>query len=61
MIACKRGPGVPEYDSEAIHFTEPYGWHLFAWTPKRCRNGKIRWLKWLERHGDGSYTLGRGG
>ena len=46
-------------DSEGIAVWEGFGAHRFAWTPKRCRNGKVRWLKTLERHFDGTYTLGR--
>ena len=59
----RRFIGVPatnhRRDSEGLACWEAYGRHRFAWMPKRCRNGRVRWLKTLERHGDGSYTLGR--
>jgi hypothetical protein len=54
-----KGPDLP--DSEYRWPIEPAGFHLFAWLPKRCRNGRIRWLCWLERHGPGDFTLSRGG
>ena len=40
---------------------EPFGLYVFAWLPKKCRNGKWRWLCWVERHGYGknkTYTIG---
>ncbi len=37
---------------------EYFGYYIFAWLPKKCRNGKWRWLCWLEKHDDGTYTLG---
>lgn len=46
------------WDSENRHIAESLGWYTFAWMPKRCRNGKLRWLCWVERHSDGTYTLG---
>ena len=46
-------------DSEGMAVWEAFGQHRFAWVPKKCRNGKVRWLKTLEQHHDGSYTLGR--
>ncbi len=48
----------PDYDSEGRHIAEPFGFYTFAWWPKLCRNGKRRWLTWVERHEDGSFTLG---
>lgn len=53
-------PDAPLYDSENRFVGEPIGFHVFAWKPTRCRNGYWRWLCWLERHGDGTFTLGRG-
>ena len=52
--------GTPHVDDEERTPWEPYGWHTFAWLPTKCRNGKWRWFRWLERHGKGDYTLGRG-
>ena len=46
-------------DSEGTAVWEDFGAHRFAWFPRRCRNGRVRWLKVLERHRDGTYTLGR--
>lgn len=46
------------YDDECRSLGEPFGWFTFAWLPRRCRNGKRRWLVSLERHSDGTYTLG---
>jgi hypothetical protein len=46
-------------DSEGTVPWEEFGAHRFAWLPRRCRNGRLRWLRTLERHRDGSYTLGR--
>jgi hypothetical protein len=37
---------------------ESFGLYVFAWLPKKCRNGKWRWLCWLEKHSGGTYTLG---
>lgn len=45
-------------DAEGRWPIEPLGFYRFAWTPKRCRNGKIRWFCWVEHHGDGTYSLG---
>jgi hypothetical protein len=59
-IVHKYLPGQPvcdEWDEEFRNF-EPLGLYVFAWLPRRCRNRKIRWLTWLERHSDGTYTLG---
>lgn len=46
------------FDREMRHGAEPLGLYVFAFLPKRCRNGKTRWLTWVERHKDGTYTLG---
>lgn len=46
------------FDDECRHIGEPLGFYVFAWKPRRCRNGRLRWLKWVERHADGSFTLG---
>lgn len=45
------------FDGECRGLAEPFGWVMFAWLPKRCRNGRWRWLRSVERHSDGSYTL----
>jgi hypothetical protein len=45
-------------DSEGRLSYEPLGVYIFAWRPRRCRNGKTRWLCWVERHSDGTFTLG---
>lgn len=40
---------------------EEFGFFIFSWLPRKCRNGKWRWLCWLEKHGYGehaTYTLG---
>jgi hypothetical protein len=59
----QRALGIPAarcaWDSERTAAWESFGPHRFAWLPRRCRNGKVRWLTTLERHRDGSYTLGR--
>lgn len=47
-----------DWDSECRHIGEPMGFFRFAWLPTRCRNGEVRWLRWLEQHEDGSLTLG---
>jgi hypothetical protein len=46
------------YDRELRHVGDPIGWHKFAWWPVQCRNGYWRWLRWVELHGDGTYSLG---
>lgn len=46
------------YDLECRLTDEPDGRIVFAWLPVRCRNGKRRWLRRVERHADGTYTLG---
>lgn len=64
-IECDHGlsvglePGIPPVDEEGRHCCEPIGYSFFAWLPVKCRNGKIRWLTAVERHVDGTYTLGR--
>lgn len=48
-------------DSEYRLKSEEFGFFIFAWLPKRCRNGKIRWLCSVERHGvPGHYTYTKG-
>lgn len=45
------------YDAELRHIGEAFGFFIFSWIPRKCRNDRWRWLTWLERHGgDGSYT-----
>jgi hypothetical protein len=51
-VACKN------FDSECRHLAEGMGFYRVAWWPVKCRNGKWRWLSWIEDHGDGSYSLG---
>jgi hypothetical protein len=51
--------GTPWCDDEIRSPIECYGFHVFAWMPRRCRNGKVRWLCFVERHGDGTYTKSR--
>lgn len=46
------------YDEEMRHGAEPLGFYEFAWLPRRCRNGKLRWLTSVEHHSDGTYSLG---
>ena len=46
------------YDAECRHIGEPMGLFRFAWLPVECRNGKRRWLVSVERHEDGTCTLG---
>ena len=63
-LGDSRHLGVPaasrrRRDSEGTAAWEDFGPHRFAWWPRRCRNGRVRWLKTLERHRDGTYTLGR--
>lgn len=50
--------GCGNYDDECRHLAEPFGYYTFAFLPKKCRNGQRRWLCWVERHQDGTYTLG---
>lgn len=52
FLLCKN------YDDECRHGAEPLGFYTFAWLPVRTRNGKRRWLTNVERHDDGTYTLG---
>lgn len=47
-----------DYDLEGRHVSEAMGFYRFAWKPVRCRNGKHRWLRWVECHADGTYSLG---
>lgn len=55
-----RGETMPcaDWDAEGRSIGEPVGFYVFAWLPVRCRNGKVRWLTWVERHDGGTYTLG---
>ena len=53
------GVGTPIFDEECRHVAEPHGLTVFAWWPRTCRNGKRRWLTWLEHHADGTYTFAR--
>lgn len=46
------------WDRELRHAAEPFGFYQFAWLPVQCRNGYWRWLCWVERHSDGTYSLG---
>jgi hypothetical protein len=46
------------WDDECRSIGEPFGFYTFAWLPVKCRNGKRRWLCDVERHRDGTYTLG---
>lgn len=46
-------------DSEGRFVWEPEGYSFFAFIPKKCRNGKIRWLCWLERHQNNTFTKSR--
>lgn len=50
--------GCADFDAECRHAAEPLGFYSFAWRPRRCRNRRLRWLTWVERHADGSFTLG---
>ena len=52
FVACKN------YDTELRHLAEPMGYYRVAFWPVKCRNGKWRWLTWIEDHGNGTYTLG---
>lgn len=47
------------FDAERREPWEPYGFIALAWLPTRCRNGRVRWLTFLERHDDGTYTRSR--
>lgn len=53
----QKSEGKDWYDNAERH-PFYFGYFIFAWLPKRCRNGKVRWLAWLEKHSDGSYTAG---
>jgi hypothetical protein len=46
------------FDAECRHGAEGFGFYIFAWLPRRRRNGKLRWLTWVEDHLDGTFTLG---
>ena len=48
----------PDWDLEGRHTSELFGFFSFVWWPVRCRNKKLRWLCWVERHQDGTYSLG---
>lgn len=50
--------GQPIIDTEGRLACDSLGFYFFAFWPRRCRNGKIRWLCWLEKHDDGTFTLG---
>jgi hypothetical protein len=52
FVLCKN------IDDEHRSIGEPFGFFEFAWWPRRCRNGKVRWLRSVEHHSDGTYTLG---
>lgn len=43
-------------DSEGVFVWEPLGYSFFSFTPKRCRNGRVRWFTWLQKHQNGTYT-----
>jgi hypothetical protein len=45
------------YDPEGRHVAEPYGFIEFAWRPTKCRNGRWRWLRSVEHHDDGTFSL----
>lgn len=48
----------PNWDDECRHAAEGLGYYRVAWWPVRCRNGKLRWLTWIEDHLDGTFSLG---
>lgn len=48
--------GTPFFDDELVAPWEYLGFATFAWLPKKCRNGKLRWLCWVDQHRDGTYT-----
>ena len=58
MTEVQTYPPCLDYDSECRHAAEPLGFYTFAWKPRRCRNRRLRWLTWVERHDDGTFTLG---
>lgn len=49
-------------DPEFRTHDEPFGFYIFSWIPRKCRNGKWRCFCWLEKHynpnGNHTYTLG---
>jgi hypothetical protein len=48
--------GVSIMDSEGKFAWESEGYFGFHIWPRRCRNGRWRWMCTLERHADGTYT-----
>jgi hypothetical protein len=55
--------GVPpfrclNFDDECRPIGEPLGYYTFALFPVRCLNRRWRWFCWVERHNNGTYTLG---
>jgi hypothetical protein len=54
----KQGIVIALMAKELRYTSEPFGLYIFSWVPRKCRNGKWRWLRWLEQHRDGTYTLG---
>lgn len=46
------------FDDECRNGAEGFGYYTVAWWPVRRRNGRISWLTWVERHDDGTFTLG---
>jgi hypothetical protein len=55
-MAVGLNEGDAMVDSEGRFPWEPLGFVTFTFWPKRCRNGKWRWLCFVERHSDGTYT-----
>ena len=61
-ISCGDGVAVgveeggPLIDSEGVGVWEPLGYSFFTLRPRRCRNGKVRWLVWVQQHSDGTFT-----
>jgi len=53
-VAVKEGE--PMIDSEGVGVWEPLGFSFFSFLPRKCRNGRVRWCTWLQRHGDGTFT-----
>lgn len=51
-------PICADWDVEFRYIGEPFGFFLFAWLPVKCRNRRVRWLTWVEKHRDGTCTLG---
>jgi hypothetical protein len=46
-------------DAEGKFAWEPLGFSSYAFIPRKCRNGRWRWLCFLEKHEDGTYTKDR--